>query len=205
VLVLVLLLRPRRIFAFLLVVALDFLHEWLLWGMVPRAFERLFIPIGICIMLTHMIGCVHHLPVWPNYGFPSTCLLTLWYPRFSLSRLLVCRHGDTVGEHELDGLDLCPWGDQDKIVLHTVLDGSWKPLYTCIVSFFPCPLLYILVSFLCENHGSLATLFMIALWSWISILLSLYDFMVDDIYEHHVILYGWLLGYVMLFIHIIFV
>lgn len=129
VLVLVLLLRPRRIFAFLLVVALDFLREWLLWGMVPRVFERLFIPTGICIMLTHMIGCVHHLPVWPNLGFPSTCLLTLWDPRLGLSRLLVCRYGDAVGEHELNG---------DMMVLHTVLDGSWKPLYTCIVSFlFP--------------------------------------------------------------------
>ena len=56
VLVLVLLLRPRRIFAFLLVVALGFLRELLLCGMVPRVFENLFIRTGICIMLTHMIS-----------------------------------------------------------------------------------------------------------------------------------------------------
>jgi hypothetical protein len=52
------------------------------------------------------------------------CLLTLWDPKLRLLGLLVCRYGDTVGEHELDGLDLCPRGDQDKMVLHTVLDGS---------------------------------------------------------------------------------
>jgi hypothetical protein len=30
-------------------------------------------------------------------------LLTLWDPRLSLLCLLVCRYGDTFGEHELDG------------------------------------------------------------------------------------------------------
>jgi hypothetical protein len=54
------------------------------------------------------------------------------------------------------------------MVLHTALDGSWKPLYTCIVSFvFLLVLTCILVAFfapmssLCINHGTLATLFMI--------------------------------------------
>jgi hypothetical protein len=31
------------------------------------------------------------------------CLLTLWDPRLGLFRLLVCRYGDAVGEHGLDG------------------------------------------------------------------------------------------------------
>jgi hypothetical protein len=31
------------------------------------------------------------------------CLLTLWGPRLGLLCLLVCRYGDAVGEHELDG------------------------------------------------------------------------------------------------------
>jgi ABC-type protease/lipase transport system fused ATPase/permease subunit len=56
------------------------------------------------------------------------------------------------------------------MVLHTALDGSWKPLYTCIVSFLfhlvlACILIacFALVSCLCINYGRLATLFMIAL------------------------------------------
>jgi hypothetical protein len=90
VLVLVLLLRPRGTFAFLLAVALVFLRGLLLWGMVLRVFENLFILTSICIMLTHMISWVYRLPVWPSIGFPSMCLLTLWDPRLGLFHLLVC-------------------------------------------------------------------------------------------------------------------
>jgi hypothetical protein len=70
------------------------------------------------------------------------------------------------------------WGDQEKMVFHTVSNGTWKTLYTCIVSFpflfvLTCILVVclVLVSWLCINHGRLATLFMIALWSCIPILL----------------------------------
>jgi hypothetical protein len=42
------------------------------------------------------------------------CLLTLWDPRLRLLGLLVCRDGDAVGEHELNG---------DMMVLHTALYG----------------------------------------------------------------------------------
>jgi hypothetical protein len=98
VLALFLILWPRMVFAFLLVVALNFLRGLLLWGMVLRVFENLFIWTSTCIMLTHTISWVHCLCVWQSIGFPSMCLLTLWDPGLSLFCLLVCRYGDVVGE-----------------------------------------------------------------------------------------------------------
>jgi hypothetical protein len=98
------------------------------------------------------------------------------------------------------------------MVLHTTLDGSWKPLYTCMVSFlFPLVLTCILVacfdlvSCLCINHGRLATLFIIALWSCIPILPSfVWYFGRWYLWTSCHALSLFLYGYVMLFIHIIF-
>ena len=60
-------------------------------------------------------------------------------------------------------LGLCTWCDQDMMVLHIALDGSWKLLYTFIVSlifslmltyfFLTC---FVFVSFLCTYRGRLA-------------------------------------------------
>jgi len=47
--------------------------------------------ISNCIMLTHMISWVLPLTVWPNLGFPSTCLPTLQDPRFWFLCPLLCR------------------------------------------------------------------------------------------------------------------
>jgi hypothetical protein len=124
---LVLLLQPRSIFAFLLMVVLSFLREFLFWGMILRVLKILFTWTNICIMLTHLVSWVHPLPVWPSIGYQSMCLLTLWDPRLGLLCLLECRYGDMVGEHELDGT----WS-----LAHEVIKIGWfsMPLWMALKS-----------------------------------------------------------------------
>jgi hypothetical protein len=208
VLVLVLL-WPRGTIAFLFVVALVFPCGLLLWGMIHRVFENLF------IFNQHLHHANSHEKLSASHTRVTKYLLAnplgSKTRSFSSPYVKVWRRGwRTCARWKLT---FCPWSDQDKMVLHTTLDGSWKPLYTCILSFpFLLVLTSILVAFfalvscLCINHGWLATLFVIALWPCIPIFLF-FVWCCGRWYLwtscHDLSLF--LCGYVMLFIHIFFV